>query len=78
MKQGSDIENSLKHTADEGIQKSTKLLSDIEIAQNAKMQHIREIASKLGIEEDDLEMYGKYKAKISEGFIRKIQDRPDG
>ena len=78
MKQGSDIENSLKLTADEGIQKSTKLLSDIEIAQNAKMQHIREIASKLGIEEDDLEMYGKYKAKISEGFIRKIQDRPDG
>lgn len=41
-----------------------KFLSDIEIAQQCKMDHIRDIASKLGIEEDDLEMYGKYKAKL--------------
>lgn len=39
-------------------------LSDIEIAQNKKLLHIREIAAKLGIDEDDLEMYGKYKAKL--------------
>jgi len=41
-----------------------KFLSDIEIAQANKMEHIRDIASKLNIEEDDLEMYGKYKAKL--------------
>ena len=43
---------------------TTHNFSDIDIAQNAKMQHIRDIASKLGISEDDLEMYGKYKAKL--------------
>lgn len=41
-----------------------KVLSDIEIAQNKKLVHIKEIAAKLGINEDDLEMYGKYKAKL--------------
>ncbi|SFS52199.1 formate--tetrahydrofolate ligase [Lutibacter maritimus] len=41
-----------------------KVLSDIEIAQNKKLLHIKEIAAKLGIEEDALEMYGKYKAKL--------------
>ncbi len=41
-----------------------KFLSDIEIAQANKMEHIRDIAAKLNIEEDDLEMYGKYKAKL--------------
>ena len=40
--------------------------SDIEIAQEAKMLHIREVAKKLGITEDDLEYYGKYKAKLTE------------
>ena len=39
-------------------------LSDIEIAQNKKLLHIREIAAKLGVDEDDLEMYGKHKAKL--------------
>lgn len=43
--------------------------SDIEIAQAAKMQHIAQIASKLNIDEDDLEMYGKYKAKLPLGLI---------
>ncbi len=42
----------------------TKVLSDIEIAQAAKMQHIREVAAKLNVPEDDLELYGKYKAKL--------------
>lgn len=46
-----------------------KVLSDIEIAQAAKMQHIREIAKKLGISEDDLELYGKYKAKLPLSLI---------
>ena len=43
---------------------TTHNFSDIDIAQNATMQHIRDIASKLGVSEDDLEMYGKYKAKL--------------
>lgn len=46
-----------------------KHLSDIEIAQQKKLVHIKEIAAKLGIEEDDLEMYGKYKAKLPLSFI---------
>lgn len=52
--------------------------TDIEIAQAAQMQHIREIAAKIGIEEEDLEFYGKYKAKLSERLTEKIKDRPDG
>ncbi|MBQ9607184.1 MAG: formate--tetrahydrofolate ligase, partial [Lachnospiraceae bacterium] len=52
--------------------------SDIEIAQSAELKNIREIASSLGISEDDLELYGKYKAKISDDFIKSIHDRPDG
>lgn len=46
-----------------------KFLSDIEIAQQCKMNHIKDIAARLGIEEDDLEMYGKYKAKLPLKFI---------
>ena len=41
-----------------------KFLSDIEIAQQTEMIHIREVANKLNIQEDDIEMYGKYKAKL--------------
>jgi len=52
--------------------------SDIEIAQEAKMLHIREVAKKLDIEEDYLEYYGKYKAKISPALWEKIKDRKDG
>ena len=52
--------------------------TDIEIAQEAVMKPITEIAAKLDMTPDDLELYGKYKAKISEEFIQKIQDRPDG
>ena len=52
--------------------------SDIEIAQSTEMVHIREVAASLGISEDDLELYGKYKAKISDEFIKSIKDRPDG
>lgn len=52
--------------------------TDIEIAQEAVMEPIVRVAEKLGIKEDDLELYGKYKAKISDEFIDSIQDRPDG
>lgn len=46
------------------LETTTHNFSDIEIAQKAEMQHIRNIAQKLGIEEDDIELYGKYKAKL--------------
>ena len=45
--------------------------SDIEIAQEAKPQDIREIAKKLGLTEDDLELYGKYKAKVDYNLLKK-------
>ena len=46
-----------------------KYLSDIEIAQHKELKHIKEIAAKLGVEEDDLEMFGKYKAKLPLSLI---------
>ena len=52
--------------------------TDVEIAQEAQMQHIREIAAKLGLTEDDIELYGKYKAKISLDAWNKVKDGPDG
>ena len=52
--------------------------SDIEIAQEAQMVHIREVSAKLDIPEDDLELYGKYKAKLSDELIRRVSDRKDG
>lgn len=52
--------------------------SDIEIAQEAQMLPIREVAAQLGIEEDDLEFYGKYKAKLSDELWEKVKDRPNG
>lgn len=52
--------------------------SDIEIAQQAHMIPIKDVAASLGIEEDDLELYGKYKAKLSDELLSKIEDRPDG
>jgi len=52
--------------------------TDIEIAQEAVMLPIKEVAAKLGIEEDDLELYGKYKAKISNEYCASVQDRKDG
>lgn len=54
------------------------MLTDIEIAQQAKMLPIREIAAKAGIPEEALEYYGKYKAKISEEYIRSTENNPDG
>lgn len=52
--------------------------SDIEIAQEAEMQPIIEVAKKVGLSDDDLELYGKYKAKISLDVWERIKDNPDG
>ena len=54
------------------------MLTDIEIAQQAKMLPIHEIAKKLGILEEELEPYGRYKAKVSESIYRRLADKPDG
>ncbi len=52
--------------------------TDIQIAQEASMQHIKEVAVKLGIKEEELEFYGKYKAKLSDELWERIKDNPDG
>lgn len=52
--------------------------TDVEIAQEAEMQHISKIAAVLDINEDDLEMYGKYKAKLSLDAWNKVKDKPNG
>ncbi|MGH4050289.1 MAG: formate--tetrahydrofolate ligase [Clostridium sp.] len=52
--------------------------SDIEIAQNAKMLHIREVAQKLGLTEDDIDLYGKYKSKISLDVLKRNENKKDG
>ena len=54
------------------------MMTDIEIAKAASPRHIREVAAALSIPEDALEYYGKYKAKLEEGYIRSVADRPDG
>lgn len=54
------------------------MLTDIEIAQNCKMQPITEVAAKAGLSADDLELYGKYKAKLGRETWEKIRDKPDG
>ena len=53
-------------------------MSDIEIASQAKMKRIGEIAANLGISEEDFEPYGHYKAKLSESLYTKTKDKPDG
>jgi formate--tetrahydrofolate ligase len=52
--------------------------TDIQIAQEAEMLHIRDVAATIGIKEDELELYGKYKAKLSDELWSEIKDRPDG
>ena len=54
------------------------MLTDIEIAQSAKMLPITEVAAQLGITADELECYGKYKAKLSDELARRIENNPDG
>ena len=52
--------------------------TDIQIAQEAKMAHIKDVAASIGIQEDDLEFYGKYKAKLSDDLLEKVKDNEDG
>ena len=52
--------------------------TDIQIAQEANMKPIKEVAASIGIQEDDLELYGKYKAKISDELINRSKNNPDG
>lgn len=54
------------------------MLSDIEIAQQAKLLPIKEVAAKIGISEDELEFYGKYKAKLSDELANRVENNPDG
>lgn len=54
------------------------MLSDIEIAQQAKLLPVKEVASQLGISEDELELYGKYKAKLSDELMDRVSSNPDG
>lgn len=54
------------------------MLTDIEIAQQAKMLKIGEVAAKLGISEEELEPYGHYKAKLSDKLFDRVKDKPDG
>ena len=54
------------------------MLTDVEIAQSTVMEPIKNVAEKIGLTEDDLELYGKYKAKISLETIKKVENNPDG
>lgn len=54
------------------------MLTDIEIAQKAEMKNIKEVAKKLDISEDDLDLYGKYKAKLSDELIASVQNNRNG
>ncbi|MDD4808151.1 MAG: formate--tetrahydrofolate ligase, partial [Oscillospiraceae bacterium] len=54
------------------------MVTDIEIAQQAKLQPITAVASKLGIREEELEPYGRYKAKLDQSLFDRLQDRPNG
>ena len=53
------------------------MLSDIQIAQNAKIKPITEIAASAGIDPDKLDLYGKYKAKIPLDYVKSLPERPD-
>lgn len=54
------------------------MLTDIEIAKNIPMKPIKEVIKNLGIDEDDIEYYGKYKAKLDLNLLQKLNNKPDG
>src|SRR5689334_14706892 len=54
-----------------------RMLSDLEIAQAATLKPIRDVATDLGLTEDDIDYYGRYKAKIRLDVLDKLQDRPN-
>ncbi len=53
-------------------------MSDIEIARNAKLKDIREVANNIGLKEEEIESYGKYKAKITEDAFKRLEEKPNG
>ena len=55
-----------------------EMLSDIEIAQSTQLKPIVQVAKELGIEEEELELYGRYKAKLNQSLFQRLQDKPDG
>ena len=54
------------------------MLSDIEIAQSTQLKPIVQVAKELGIEEEELELYGRYKAKLNQSLFQRLRDKPDG
>jgi len=68
----------LKELAKNATQPEGNMLSDIEIAQKATMKKIQEIAAGIGIPEEQLEPYGRYKAKVSLGFVDSLKGKKDG
>ena len=52
--------------------------SSLEIAQAAKLRPIAEIAAEIGLEDDEIELYGRYKAKVGLSVLERLRDRPDG
>ncbi len=54
------------------------MLKDIEISQNAKMLPIEEVAKRVDLEKEDLDFYGKYKAKINQSCYEKLKEKEDG
>ena len=55
-----------------------EMLSDIEIAQSTQLKPIVQVAKELGIEEEELELYGRYKAKLNQSLFQRLRDKPDG
>jgi len=54
------------------------MLSDLKIAQSAKMKPILEIAKEIGLKEDEIDLYGKFKAKVSLSALERLKDNPEG
>ena len=54
------------------------MLSDIEIAQSTQLKPIVQVAKELGIEEEEMELYGRYKAKLNQSLFQRLRDKPDG
>ncbi len=54
------------------------MLTDIEIAQNAKLKNIKEVAGKIGLSEENIELYGNHMAKFTDEYINSVADKPDG
>lgn len=66
------------HEGIENRKADVAMKTDIEIAQEAELIPIVDVAKRIGIEADDLELYGKYKAKVSDEYIEAVKDQPDG